>query len=368
MSVIIVQKRAVVILAFALLAFASHLIAEEQGPFVIETASGNCETCDNIYTIGKLQFVAPDEAWASGSHFASPEGQGTGTTTLLHTVDGGITWKQIAFVVQSVAEAGTEFDFIDRHRGWITWMGQDGESHVMRTTDAGLHWQELTHSSLEYIKFFNSRFGYAIKFNGLGVRRSFVATTNGGKTWSKVRHLSLDSFPQAMFFADRKNGWITGTTKGNKVTILRTTNGGRVWHKKDIAFGSPQDLFFLDRQTGWLTIRDRVNSSSSLFKTTDGGKHWSPVSCLGLEGRAKYVTLVRFFNQTAGFISFREGVSNKNYLAFTTDNGQNWTELENEHLLRYCQVFRGEMRCSAGGLDVVRVRMRDGDHVRSFGN
>lgn len=347
----------VLAIAFLLSFFAQQLWAEEEKNFTVETVSGRCTNCDDDYELGRVQFVSRNEAWASASHFAPPGGQGYGTTTVLHTTDGGHTWTQLRNVLQSGAEWGTQFSFVDRLKGWISWMSQEGGVHNIRTSDGGQHWEELGGPSLDYLHFFNSRLGCGIEFAGPGKKRLFATTSDGGKKWVRRAILPLEQPCDAMFFVSPRIGWVAATAKNNMTRVLRTVDGGSTWIGASVAPGSPHDLFFVDSERGWVVIREGINGANKLFHTADGGNKWTrfPEERIVLEPN-EYVSRVRFLSKRTGFAFLEDALPGRGRVAYTNDDGRFWTALAEVPAVRDCQVFEGGLRCSAENFEVVTVR------------
>jgi photosystem II stability/assembly factor-like uncharacterized protein len=53
--------------------------------------------------------------------------------------------------------------------------------------------------------------------------------------------------------------------------VLVSGNGGQNWTKSDLPGRDVQELSFSSPQAGWA-----VMISGGIYRTTDGGSHWSP--------------------------------------------------------------------------------------------
>lgn len=114
--------------------------------------------------------------------------------TILHTIDGGLTW-----ICQS---SGITNDlngvfFVDAKNGIVA-----GDGIILSTTDGGNTWTSQTSGITN------------------GISKTIQTTTDGGKTWSYQFSGTGHSFT-SVFFTDSK----TGTVVGSGGSILRTTNG-----------------------------------------------------------------------------------------------------------------------------------------------
>jgi photosystem II stability/assembly factor-like uncharacterized protein len=134
-----------------------------------------------------------------------------------------------------------------------------------------------------------------------------LRTTDGGAHWRDVSpQPALDrSSGYTEFFLDATHAWTaravgSATACADHVVVFRTTDAGSTWEQSapipvngasntDVVWaGSPLAvhwLDFIDAQNGWLLIESGPTGFSSplwkggaLYKTTDGGLHWIPVS------------------------------------------------------------------------------------------
>ena len=142
---------------------------------------------------------------------------------LLHTTDGGDTWK-----------AASKLPIrIDHGYG--------------AGAAAGLSWFELE-----------------VEHTGVGVYR----TDDGGQIWQKAGEVPENSY-QDLFFLDVQHGWVVGRYLKN--SIAYTTDGGRTWtpviqEVSEIA----NRIRFASPTTGWAFGKN----GSFVLASTDGGKTW----------------------------------------------------------------------------------------------
>lgn len=115
--------------------------------------------------------------------------------------------------------------------------------------------------------FVDSLYGWAIGDSGTVIR-----TTNGGNNWT-VQNSGVFSFElRDLSFPDRNNGWIVCVDSMQKTLVLRTTNSGTSWAgsyfpETSMIFNA---IYFRNNLTGYIT-----GYSGRVYKTTDGGSHWS---------------------------------------------------------------------------------------------
>lgn len=134
-----------------------------------------------------LQFVNDLNGWI------------TRDTSLLKTIDGGVTWNS----VKTSNNNYCPISFPDQNVGFVA-----NYSDVFKTSDGGSSWQtnprfitELT--GIEDIHFFDSLNGYCIAGTKL------YKTTNGGNSWTKEVRLG-GKYLNEIFFLDETHGWACG--------------------------------------------------------------------------------------------------------------------------------------------------------------
>lgn len=176
--------------------------------------------------IRRLMFVSRLEGWAVTHGLTSkPHPYSNGATPLeygriLHTLDGGRTWKQVYYGTPLINIA---------HRG-------------KRMCAVG--------------------YGCVV--------------SNDGKTWKNVGSGTL--LGVAFVDRDKEIAETEVIAVGESGTYARSTNGGLDWklEKRDALQRNHLDVVtFTGPQTGWIAGFAAPGRNSGLFKTTDGGKSWS---------------------------------------------------------------------------------------------
>jgi photosystem II stability/assembly factor-like uncharacterized protein len=145
-----------------------------------------------------------------------------------------------------------------------------------------------------------------------------------------------------------------------------TTHG---WTTVDGAPVAPQrhdDIVFVDRAHGWL-----VNIAGQIFKTVDGGAHWTLVHA----NNQRFYRSVGFANESVGWVGNLNGFNSPtplNSLFETRDGGATWSNISNRVLsgpepVGICglwvvnsQIVYGVGRWSG---PAIFVRSRDGGHT-----
>jgi len=198
---------------------------------------------------------------------------------------------------------------LDATTGWGIALG----GRIMRTTDGGILWNDVTPKQSNYTDggFYALDAENAWAISKVGEVRNgqlpspIWHTSDGGKTWQQPESPSSNSTvpyytPTKVIFTNPQTGWILWDTSQDQIhsvfTYLeRTTDGGKSWEETEIS--TTPDLYtgliFLDNEVGYAgarlaldltyygtpTSQDYVEGKSlpELWKTTDGGKTWSMV-------------------------------------------------------------------------------------------
>jgi photosystem II stability/assembly factor-like uncharacterized protein len=272
-----------------------------------------------------------------------------GSFVVVHSTDAGRTWKELPQVHEYAGpDKPPAFWFLDRARGWIAWLDdRTNEFEMIHTQDAGEHWQNLSKQSLQEVRFFDDNHGYGAD------GANFLRTNDGGRTWTETT-IPHTRYIDNMVFLTPDDGWIADAD-GKDLFVFRTTNGGRDWEEsrtnapKEV--GEVRDMFFVDQDRGWLTTWNLDYHGSYLFSTVDGGKHWAPDPAF--QGKDKWAREVRFLSKERGFVFVEEAKGHS--LMYTTDGGAHWSRHALPRSVYDCQVFEGDLLCSADGFRLLTL-------------
>ena len=185
---------------------------------------------------------------------------------------------------------------IDTMTGWAL-----SEHAVLRTTDGGIHWKNvsppnttLTHNSIA--EFCTASMVWVAIPQAQATSTQIFHTTDGGTTWQQTTIQA--AFPRQFTFIDSQHGWLLAGWRqtggaAEAVSVFRTTDGGKSWPKvADALFadttppghlpygGQKSGIRFLDASTGWVTGTVVVPSIPWLYITHDGGSSWYQQSLL----------------------------------------------------------------------------------------
>ena len=150
-----------------------------------------------------------------------------------------------------------DMQFIDSIAGYVCGYG----GMILKTTDAGLNWNEVETSSdglIFRIFFLNRDIGWYLSYSDM----SLFKTTNAGLTWEFISSFS-PKYATTIWFVNELTGFA-----GGYFYLLKTIDGGLTW-LEDTSIFSPYSIFFLNENTGFIGSTNRIN------KTTDGGVTWT---------------------------------------------------------------------------------------------
>jgi photosystem II stability/assembly factor-like uncharacterized protein len=239
-------------------------------------------TVVNSPSINQLYMIDASNGWAIGSSY------------LLRTTNGGVTWYNILPQVTSV----TGGFFPNSSTAWAYSSGV-----LYRTTNGGLNWSSFNvpFRNSGSLQFIDSNTGYMLEITGAAMNKQSVIlykTTDGGATWT------------AKYNNDPTNSG-TGTT---------LPLGG---HKTGMTF--------INATTGWVSGDSPLSGSIYLYKTTDSGVTWTQQSMTIPSGYTNaYVntSVPKFFSSTSGVLPVWMGLDASGpdlFLYRTTNGGSTWT-------------------------------------------
>ncbi len=350
-----------VVAVLAALSLGIGFVAEQPPTPLVERVKGRCVGCDRPYQLSHFQFVSGNEAWATGVFVVVSESHVSQYSTVLRTIDGGATWRQVKRDIETYGlEIEPAFSFVNARQGWIGWPTTASPlSHLIKTSNGGRTWQSLQADELfplVHLRFFDRSLGYAVAADG----PQFAITRDGGLTWvmrddPRVR---AAGYPSVMFFLTPQTGWMGGTTSEDdgrvmRPRLIRTVDGGSTWQDASCpqqVRGNPIDLFFLDSNRGWLILWNA--NPSALLKTTDGGLTWSEdVTWRKAASPNDAPRAIRFVSQQLGALVVGDAVLT------TADGGTSWQRAEGRiGGVGSCEVVAQSVWC-VSGLDLLKINL-----------
>ena len=209
-----------------------------------------------------VDFLNRDVGWASAyAGRVAATDDGGATWTLLREVDGDYL-TDIASISADVAWVAGYRDEAGQVR-----------SFVLGTVDGGATWAEYDFPLQSYkysgeITFVDRQYGYVV------VGGVLYTTEDGGASWQP---LLVSGFVETLCFVDVDHGWVISTGSGSgspTSTLWRTTDAGKSWAELPIvvpAAGALGKISFVDEANGYASM-----GSGALTSTNDGGLTWKP--------------------------------------------------------------------------------------------
>lgn len=235
----------------------------ESGTGFIQVSSDFYKTSDNGDTWA-FSGSADHSKYGGNSYFVNELvgysiGAGTNSVSgdLFKTVDGGITWNELDVYAD---EGLITIYFIDEKNGFVS--GGYNRRKVLRTSDGGLSWTQVSEQIFSQIQFIDQQVGYAA---GSGQNQGVLnKTSDGGNSWNML--VNTDGMDiNAFHFVDDRTGYIVG----NNGTIFRTDDAGETWIDLTFSYEEYMNVRFYSKNIGYL-----VDDDGNLSKTMDGGRNW----------------------------------------------------------------------------------------------
>ncbi len=170
---------------------------------------------------------------------------------IVHTEDGGLTWKS---QTSGITESLHAITCTGENRCWAV----GDKATILKTKDGGDHWKKLESrlaALLFAVDFVNDRTGWVVGEDG-----SIAHTVDGGQSWEK-QQATVILFKDGPFakptdflavrFVDENRGWVAGAGG-----IARTVDAGKTWETKEIEDSAFIGLVSNDGKTVWAVSRE----------------------------------------------------------------------------------------------------------------
>ena len=265
---------------------------------------------------------------------------GNGTGTLYATQDGGDTWRDIwrnpGTYIRALA-------FADERTGFLGNVGIDryaegtDTSPLYMTQDGGTTWQPIVPSSGPQIAGICAidilRVDGAVRAIRAGGRvggpAAMMESFDQGATWRSRDMSSITGMILDIRFLDETTGFIAGSTEPEesraRARILKTSDGGENWRtvfESERTVDNNWKLAFPSARIGYATIMSydapEGEARGYVVKTEDGGEHWTRLT---VTTDSNWVPFgITFLDDAHGFV----GGSTGGYA--THDGGQSWSK------------------------------------------
>lgn len=315
-------------------------------------------------------------------HFINPR-QGwyvNGSGKIYATSDGGATWTK------QLDKQGSFFRcvaFLDEKNGFVGTVGAgyypDGTdtTPLYQTTDGGATWTAVTTiegpavvglCAIEVVKtpFVNKgELGERVRLvatGRVGGPAAMIASDDLGKTWQRIALPEIAAAAFDVHFFDAVHGVLATATSGNlpdsHALILTTDDGGKTWQER-YRSTRPMELTwkisFPSREVGYVTIQsynpDPAASARFVAKTTDGGKTWAEVPLVDDHKVRQFG--VAFIDEQRGWVGAMPGGFE------TTDGGKTWLRADFGNAVNKIRVVREEKATHlfAIGVNVAKLEL-----------
>jgi len=269
-------------------------------------------------------------------------GWGVTDTSLLRTVDGGVTWVNITPPgVTSLGYSSSVF-FFDPSKGWVVVAAPDYVNGTLYcTTDGGINW---TSGSVPFgggqFSFIDANTGFVLVGRGVAAGSSAVDvydTSDGGATWNPVYIMqpggdnTINSLPfggqkSGITFLDNQHGWVGGNIPmDGYVYLYASSDGGHTWVKQNVSLPAGYQtsmtealpVKFVNGKDGILPVSLLKDSSMlDFFITHDSGLTWSTTTPVSGNNRYSIISLEDILVWDGG-----------TYLHLTHDGGLSWNTI-----------------------------------------
>ena len=257
----------------------------------------------------------------------------------------------------------THIRMFDDQHGWALGGLLDPGERVLRTTDGGSSWQDVSppsHIGLENIAaeahFESALEAWALYFHpdesegtiGGNISFGIWRTQDGGQSWKSGAALESEFIGNAfehphLWFVDSQFGWLmlrlgsVGTSRA-PIYLFQTQDAGSTWNQLSDPYEGEYlqscektSLRFSDADHGWVTIAS-CPRDLHIQASADGGASWEILILPPLLGDYAGTCWASIWSQRFttdnGFVlvdCFREGSANGDrFLYRTTDVGENW--------------------------------------------
>ncbi len=215
--------------------------------------------------LSSFSMVDPYRGWAA---YCNQQGDPY-SHYVLGLEDGGN--QRTSYPVENEPVQAYQFKWVkvsasDFYNVWIAFNTDQGGSNFFVTSDHGQSWHWVENAQNASARFQNMDGQFVCYLNGYG---GFNCTKDGGANWQNVEINGEYNFID-FYFLNQRVGWAWGT----EGTLYKTTDGGSHWSVvaqvpcNNGPYSGLCSLKFSDEYHGWKT------DGTTWWKTQDGGLSW----------------------------------------------------------------------------------------------
>ncbi len=206
---------------------------------------------------------------------------------------------------------------------------------IIRTTSAGFPWTgvaSVTNANLYDVRFSDDQTVWAVGSDPWADRTVILKSEDQGQSWSKSE-LSFTGSGRVIAPVNNNVVFAAGETPGYTGFIVRTVDGGTNWESLNPDIGSPiLSLWFTSEVVGFAGCEN-----GEIYGTLNGGDDWGLVS----ETEGNPITSIAFWEDDRGWaVSGYDypTIIEENQLFKSTDGGEHWTPVDLEWRLSLYSV------------------------------
>jgi len=214
---------------------------------------------------------------------------------------------------------------------------------VMRTTDGGTTWQDVSppgSAGLQFrdIEAFDANRAVAMSIGGNPTDFRIYVTADGGQTWN-ITFVNVEpaAFYDCMTFFDKKRGLaLSDPPDGQHFRVIATDDGGMSWHVTGLqmpmalpgeaAFAASGECLTSDHgHRAWFGTGG--STQARIFRSNDRGVSWTVTPTAMLAGPTAGVNAIAFNGQQRGIAvggDFLAPTASPDAFARSFDGGSSW--------------------------------------------
>jgi photosystem II stability/assembly factor-like uncharacterized protein len=194
-------------------------------------APTNTTSVAQIDPLQAIRMVDTSNGWAL-----------TTKNAVLKTSDGGRHWQNVTLKIP-VTGKYTQGEFLTAQVAWLAWQatpGPDQPITIAHTSNGGASWQSTTINNItgglaqDTLRFINPQQGWLATTNAEGMMHyttNFYHTIDGGQTWTNVSGPTRSTSISGISFSGPQLGWTGLYWPGTGVQVQKTVNGGKSWQQ-----------------------------------------------------------------------------------------------------------------------------------------